>query len=121
MGYIDCNNKDFDTQTIIGSLFSKITGTNNKITRIKISTIGDGSPIDCSAYKSLEDLFRRAIQLAADGFPALNVVITNYTGIGVELSAPNLPGEEVDWIEFARMAFVYDSTGEIAYHLGSIV
>lgn len=118
-----CTNK-LDLNTILLSLFSNVdslagTETRENLGRIVSVTTGTTYPVACEGKDSLEELFKRAIVVADDGYIALRVVLTDYAN-GAGLSPAPYCGNPQSLEEMLRRCFIYDSNGDVAFNLANI-
>jgi len=120
---ITCTKK-LDIKTILMSMFSNVdslagTETQENLFRIVEVTTGTTYPITCANKDSLEDLFRRALVLADDGYIALRVVNTSYSN-GSGLSPAPWCGNPQSLEDILRRCFIYDNNGDVAFNIANI-
>lgn len=118
--FIDCTTNNFTFETLVASLFSKESLTGQVYFRICIKSAGqDCNVIPCSSKDDFVELFNQSLELGADGFPVLRVVLVSYSrGEGLE-PAQNC-GEENSTELIARQSFICDSDGNVALAVASI-
>jgi len=123
---VTCTNK-IELSTIILSLWSNIqsiAGTETAENGFRITQSSGESttsrPVDCDNKADFEELFRRAIVVADDGYPALRTIITDYAnGSGLTIY-PGCKKNYTTWQQVARMAFVIDSNGDVCFNIVNI-
>jgi len=120
---VTCSNK-LDLNTILLSLFSNVqsiagTETVENVGRIVEVTNGRTYPIDCNNKDSLEELFKRALCIANDGYIALRVVNTDYAK-GAGLAPAPVCGNPQGLVEILRRCFCIDDNGDVAFNVANI-
>ena len=118
--WVDCDNyRELSLETLLASIIGYDTARDAMCIRTFAKTIGtDTQVIECATKEDVEMMLRRAIHIAADGLPALNVVNGTSRTLTVPPCAANISNEI--WPLLTR-AFVFTNDNQVAIYVATVI
>jgi len=117
--FTDCSTNSYVFDTLLRALFGITDADGTYGIRIIAKDKLEGGVITCATKDNLDQLFRKAIGTADDGYPALNVCSTEFAdGAGLSFADECGVVKPLDLLK--RLSFVECTDGEIGLNLLNI-